>query len=138
MSEKFKAGDRVALVQNQYGRPLEQCQGIVDGYEYYHGRRVWIKGDDALYYAYPEEDLALIKRDDDAFNGYEYMVQQSNIGGEDKWRNCLNWVSADEAEARMKRLIDQEDGVVAYGGTRRIKFRIIVRAVTEPQVWKEE
>lgn len=137
-AEKFKVGDRVSLKDGvRYERPLEQCVGVVDGYENYHGVRVWIKGEDALYYAYPEDWLVLVERVTESYNGFEYLVQQQQIGA-DTWRNCLNWVTADEADARMKRLIQQEDAVVAYGGKRRIKFRIVVRPVGAETVWKEE
>lgn len=63
MAEKFNEGDRVSLKDgSRYDRPLEQCVGVVDKYERYHGTRVWIRAEDALYYAYPEDQLALIER----------------------------------------------------------------------------
>lgn len=63
MSEKFKQGDRVSLKDGvRYERPLEQCVGVVDVYENYHGVRVWIEAEDGLYYAYAEDDLVLVER----------------------------------------------------------------------------
>lgn len=58
--EKFKDGQRVSVIESaRTGQPKEQYEGVVDGYEYYHGVRVWIRADDNLYYAYPEDTLTL-------------------------------------------------------------------------------
>lgn len=60
---KFNEGDRVSLKDGERnGRSLDKCSGAVVQYADHHGTRVWIKAEDGLNYAYPEDSLVLIER----------------------------------------------------------------------------
>ena len=62
--EKFIEGQRVALKEEFRHYHSAGREGVVTHYENYHGVRVWIKADDNLYYAYPEDSLELLEEVD--------------------------------------------------------------------------